>query len=608
MSGKRQTAKQTFGELASIQRLAELKGARFAGDTAAIQRRRKAEAIVLPRKFNQYYLGHYFRDAGSPYQEVLYLALEREQRIAARVPRGCGKTTVVGFAYVLHQVVCAKELRAWRDGTMTTKDPELAAEIQVVMEEELSARAAAGPRTIRELGLPEHWDPVVEAAMDTWLAAVHARGNASTTIPLHWDPYIQFVSVKEEEAGDVLGSLRAELERNELIRSDWGDLTPCMVGDWGRKVRRAASQMDFESNGVRVRGYGMAEAIRGGKHGQWRPTLAIFDDPDSEETVRTLNQRDANLKKITRAVSFGLEPGVGRVMICGTPHHPDAIICRVTEQEAFKGRWLAVRFRIIDEEGRLLYAARWPAEAIAEERAEDPEGFESELGDRPPAMAGRPIRQLHYYEFGDFVNAKLPKVLAFDPSLGKTAKSDYQALVVLRGPTPDGFFLVHRVELLRIADPLLLADRLDEIYAEEQPDIAVIEAISLGHWIEMLATATGKASRTFATWVRIERQTEGKDMRIRGCAPALNNGVIRFPSDHRFRQLERQWIDYGDSGSKKDGPDVTEMAFRFARPTRGRVGPTDLRVQRRDSRELYGRSSTRRRGFGATAEPPSRRW
>lgn len=569
------TTNQAFKEAARIARLASLKGARFADDTPEKQARRKAEAVVLPERFNRTYLPHYFRDAGSPYQRVLYLALEHSKRIASRVPRGCGKTTVVGFAYILHQVACAEVLRALKDGTLWDKDELLARAIVDVMREEAARRRAEGALTVRGLGLPEHWDPEVEASMDAWLASVHAEQLAlGDTIRTHWDPYIQFVSVKEEEAGDVLGSIRAELERNELIRSDWGDLTPCMVGDWKRKVKRAASQLDYESNGVRVRGYGMAEAIRGGKHGEWRPTLALFDDPDSEETTRTSAQRDANLKKITRAVSYGLEPSCGRVMINGTPHHPDAVICRVTEREEFKARWTVVRFRVADEKGRLLYPSRWPAEAIAEERVEDPEGYESELGDRPPALGNRPVRELHYYAFDEFKSLKLTKVMAFDPSLGKSKKSDYQALVVLRGPTAQGWFLVHRVELLRIADPLLLAERLDEIHAEERPDLAVIEAISLGHWIEMLATATGRHSRSFAQWVRIERQVEGKDVRVTGCAPALNNGTIRFPDDHRFRQLERQWLDYGDSGSKKDGPDVTEMAFRFARPARAASGVT----------------------------------
>lgn len=600
-----QTANQAFKEATRIQRLASLKGARFEDDTPERQLRRKAEALVLPERFNRTYLGHYFRDAGSPYQVVLYLALEHAKRIASRVPRGCGKTTVVGFAYVVHQVVCAQALRELRDGTLEAKDPALYAAVRDVMREEASRRIAAGPLTVKGLGLPEHWDPAVETKMDAWLEGVYAEQlRLGHTIRTHWDPYIQFVSVKEEEAGDVLGSVRAELERNELIRSDWGDLTPCMVGDWTRKQRRAASQMDFESNGTRVRGYGMAEAIRGGKHGQWRPTLALFDDPDSEETVRTGGQRDGNLKKVTRAVSYGLEPEVGRVMINGTPHHPDAIICRVTEQEQFKDRWVVVRFRVVDEKGVLLYPTRWSAEAIAEERTEDPEGYESELGDRPPAIGGRPVRELHYYEFDDFVPLKLTKVMAFDPSLGKNKKSDFQALVTLRGPTSQGWFLVHRVELLRIADPLMLAERLDEIYQEEVPDIAVMEAISLGHWIEMLTTAQGKASRSFATWLRIERQEDGKDVRIYGCAPALNNGTIRFPSDHRFRLLERQWLDYGDSGSKKDGPDVTEMAFRFARPIKT-LGAAGIRHTPRESRRIDG-AARRDRGFGREPESNSR--
>ncbi len=578
------TAKQTLARAEALQRLAALKGAQFAGDTDAKRLRRMAEAVVLPERFNRTYLGHYFRDEGSPYQAVLYLALEWSRRIASRVPRGCGKTTVTGRAYITHQVVCAPVLRAWREGRLQAEQPELHAAIREVMAEESARRIAAGPLTCRRLGLPEHWDPTVEARMDAWLEDVYRRQCAAEgEIPLHWDPYIQWIGVTIEEACDVMLVVEAELARNPLLRSDWGDLTPCLSGDWGRQVRRAPSIDDWESNGVRVRAYGMEKAIRGGTHGPWRPTLALFDDPDSERTVQTLGQRNRNLDTAIGAVQYGLEPATGRVMVNGTPHHPDAVICRLTEQEAFSD-WTVVRFRIQDERGLLLYPQRWPADAIRLARASSEERYESELGDRPPSLGGRPVRQLHYYDVDAFAATKLPKVMAFDPSLGKTGKSDFQALVCLRGPTPQGWFLVHRVELLRIADPLLLAQRLDEIYAEESPDLAVIEAISLGHWIEMLATTAGKASQTFATWVRIERQTEAKDIRIRGLAPAVNDGTIRFPADHRFRQLERQWLDYGDSGSKRDGPDVTEMAFRYARPQRPGGRPGDIRHGVRESR------------------------
>ncbi len=595
-----------WARVGAADRTASVLGARFADDTSEKRIRRMAEAIALPEKFNTTYLGHYFRDEGSPVHALVYLALQWESRLAVRMPRGHGKSTAVTFAYVLRQVVCAPILRAWVDGTLAASHPELHAALTDVMAEEARARIAAGPLHLSDLGVPAHWDPEVDEAMNAWLGEVYQRQVAlGETLPLKWDPYIQIIAVDAETSLEFTSAIRAELERNDLIRSDWGDLTPCMTGDWTRGVKRAASDEDFESNGTRVRAYGMAESIRGGKHGEWRPSLAVFDDPDSEESSRTIRQRDGNIKKLTKAVNFGLEPKTGRVIVCGTPHHPDCMVVRLTEFEQFKARWRMLRFRARDEDGVILYPARWSKEALDAEEAEDAEAVESELGDRPPAQGGRPVSRIHYYDRQAFAEVLLPKVLAFDPSLGRKATSDFQAVVVLRGPTADGWILVHRVELLRIADPEQLVAHLNAIHDAEKPDLAVIEAISFGSLLQMLLQSQGRRSGLFPGWVRIERQAEAKDLRITGMAPLVNDGTYRFPSDGSCRRLERQLLEYGDSGSKKDGPDAMEMGGRYIR--RSSAKRADVRhsprsrvdgVERRGKRQPFGRPpETRRSGW-----------
>ena len=563
---RRPTAKQFWDRVSAATRLAELHGARFDGDTPERQIRRMAEAVVLPEAFNRHYLPHYFRDGGAAFHHLLYLVLERGKFVVARAPRGHAKSTVVTFAYTLHQVVCAGVLRAWEDGTLATSQPELHQAIQAVMDEEVARRLQAGPQTCHSLGLPEHWADGVEAAMDGWLVAQHAALHEDATIPLHWDPYIQIVAVDSATAVEFTAAIRAECERNDLLRSDWGDLTPCMAGDWDRRShRRAASDSDWEANGVRVRAFGMGEALRGGKHREWRPTLLIGDDLDSEETTRTLLQRDAQERKITSAAEGGLDEHKRRVMLVGTPVDADCVVCRLSEQQRFQEDWTSLRFRATDGT-RLLYAQKWSIKALARKERVNPEGYGSELDDRPPQDGSKPFREIHRYERADWRDLPLGKVMAFDPSLGKRLSSDYQAVVVLRGPTPEGWILVHRVELLRIPDPEQLVDAVNRIYAEERPDAAIIEAISMGHLLEVLATSRGARQGVWPAWQRIERQADSKDLRIRGLAPLVNTGVLRFPSDGSAVLLEKQFTDY--PRGKKDGPDATEMALRLLRENR----------------------------------------
>ncbi len=574
----------TTGFWSSVERAsraAELHGARFDGDTPQRRLRRMAESVVDPAAFNAAYLPHYFREAPSPAHALLYLGLAHEERLAVRIPRGCGKTVVISFAYTLHQVVCAGVLRALRQGTLATSHAELAGAIEVVIAERQAARDAAPPPTCRALGLPEHWDLDVERGLDAWLARVWRRPVREG---LRWDPYIQLIGLSLDAAADITGAIRLELEGNALIRSDWGDLAPVYTGDWARAKRRAASEGDWESNGTRVRAFGMGEGIRGGRHGAYRPTLAVFDDPDSEEASRTAAQRDSNAKKITTAVSYGLEPIGGRVMVIGTPHHPDCVVCRLTEHDAYRARWVAVRFRISDESGRLLFGARWPADVLVAQRAEDPDGYDSELGDRPPALGGRPFRTIHTYSRAAFAGLPLAKSLAFDPALGRTQNSDFQALICLRGPTAEGKILVHRAELLRIADPQQLVERVNAIYAEERPERAFVEGIGFQAIVESLLVGNGVQTRIFPGWERIAQQHESKDARVRGLAPLINAGILLFPDDQSCRQLERQFLDWGDRGAKRDGPDATEMALRGIRRAGASATPHAMRHRRREDR------------------------
>ncbi len=591
---QRLTPKRYWDRLDVIERQAEIQGAKFEGDTPEERLRRKARAIVSQDYFGRVYLGHYFRDEGSPFHLLLELSLLFEQFVAVRAPRGHAKSTTATFRTIVWKTVCGAVFEDWENGTLEQDDPALYAAIQDAMEEEVERWLEMGELSCESLALPDHWDVDIQAEMDEWLAGLYQRIVDERTIPIRWDPYIQVIAVDGNTATEFLAAARVELELNPLLKYDWGDLSPCKSGDWKRGYRRAARDSDWESNGVRVRAFGMAESLRGGKHGPWRPTLAMGDDLDSEETTRTLQQRDAAARKINSALIGGLDERKRRAVIVGTPVDSDCVVCRLTELEKYKKRWRSIRVRARDEAGTILYPAKWTNEALDQEQEYNDDSYGSELDDRPPQDASRPFRELHYYRRSDYADSKLSKSLAFDPSLGRSTsrrKADFQAVVTVRGPTPEGYLLVHRVDFLRIPDPELLVDTVNGIYAEEKPDIATIEAISLGSILESLMTSTGARAGLFPAWVRIERQEASKDVRIRGLAPLNNRGILRFPDDGSCRPLERQLLAYPQG--KKDGPDALEMAIRQLRLVgQGTLADRILHVPRRFAR-AFGKGAWR---------------
>lgn len=513
------TDKQFWKRIHAQVRVAAVRGAKFEGDTKAAQLRRKAEAVVWPEKFNASYLPHYFRSSPAQFHLDLYRALEKHKRIVVRAPRGHAKSTVVTFSYPLHQVVCAPVLRAWVEGRLEAENPALHAAICEVLAE---------------------------------------AGDAAP--PLFWDPYIQIIAVTLATAEEFTAAIKLELQDNELLLYDWG-----LDTEDGGRVLLEGRQADADwisATDVRVRAFGMDGAIRGGKHRQFRPTLAMFDDPDSERTVGTRRVRDKLTRNITAAVNYGLEPGVGRVFMVGTPLHPDCQVCRFTRPERFT-RWHKLRYAAILPDGvTVLWPARWTLELLAAEEADDPEAFLMEMMDVPPST-GKPFHSPHYYEREDFEGEDLPKVLIFDPALGKTDDSDFQAVVILRGPTRDGWVLIHRAELLRIGDTRELIGTVNDIVAAEDPDVMLMEAIGFQILLEVMLVDDAEAMTMLVNWELIESQTESKDLRIRALASPWNQGKLRVPSDRTCRHLELQAEDYPDG--KVDGLDAVEMGYRRMR-------------------------------------------
>lgn len=592
------TPKRFWDRLEQAARVAELHGSRFEGDTPAKRLRRMAEAVVLQERFNRHYLPHYFRDEGCGLHTLIYLALEQARFSAIRAPRGHGKTTAGTFAVALRAVACGEILRRLELGTLEAEAPELHREIQAVMAEEVARRLAAGALTCRQLGLPEHWDPSVELEMDQWLGEVHQRLVADQTIPLYWDPYIQIVAVDGDTATEFTAAIRAELERNPLLRGDWGDLTPCHHMDWGRKHKRPASDADFVSNDVRVIARGMSQSLRGGKHRQWRPTLMLGDDLDSEESVRTDLQRDRNIRKLVRAGISGLDERKRRVCIVGTPVDSDCIVCRLTEHDQYvlrraddgttRGRWVPLRTRARDEDGRILYPAKWTSEALDDQAFEDEEGYGSELDDRPPRDGDSPFDELHYYSRAEWDAVPLASVLIFDPSLGKSKTSDLQALAMVRGPTPKGEFLVSFTDGYRIADYVELCRHVNQVRAELDPDEAAVETIGFQALVEVMLAAEGHRAGVLDNWAKVESHSEGKDLRIRGLARLSNNRKLLWPDDESCRKGERQAKSY--PRGKKDILDCIEMGVRRLR--RG-AGPRSAKAVRHapSRRASFGRGA-----------------
>lgn len=528
------TSKQLWGRVTALERLAAVKGAKFDADTPEKRADRRARAMLDPSSFDLDYLPHYFPQAPAPFHRELYRIVEEERLAAVEAPRGHAKTTVITFAYSLRQATIAAAVRDWNEGRLAQSDP------------------------------------LLHAALVRWNAPAQLR----------FDPFIVIGSCTRDQAADFTASIKVELEGNDRIIGDWGEL----VSDPGENYQ------DFTlRNDVRILSAGMRKAIRGVKHRQWRPTLWIIDDPDDAATVGSERVREKQLRYVTRTVRPAIEPVIGRVLVIANETHPECVVAQIyrdqfrpTQEQRFTA-WAKFRFQAIDDAtGEILWEERFPRSYLLELRQEDPEGFETEYQNNPASGRAKPFTVIHTYSRTEVEGRELPTVLVMDPALGHTRTSDFQAIVVMKR---DGNrLLIWRAWLLRMKVTELRHFFL-EVYRAERPDIAGIESVGFQELLITMVNEIGDEDGLFPG-VRPIPQHEAKDLRILSLVALNDAGVLLFPDDGTCRPLEMQFLRYPDG--KRDGPDVTQMAVKLIRETSRSVDVRGIRHKTRRSGFAFG--------------------
>ena len=179
--------------------------------------------------------------------------------------------------------------------------------------------------------------------------------------------YVLFIQSNQALAEETLDDIRRELEENELLRDDFGDLVG--RGKWTQNSLNC-------SNGFRLRARGARGAMRGMVKRGVRPDLIIGDDIDGDDVADSVAEC-AKLKKWWRA-SVSNMPGVegGQIFIIGTILSDGALLPEMLRNPKYDSRiYQAVQAWEPpgDATGRIartLWPERWTAEKLEEKREE----------------------------------------------------------------------------------------------------------------------------------------------------------------------------------------------------------------------------------------------
>jgi len=362
--------------------------------------------------------------------------------------------------------------------------------------------------------------------------------------------FIVIVSDTDTQARYFLWSIKTELESNQRISQDFGDL----VSD------QKWTEGDFiTGNNVRVLARGTGASMRGLRHGSHRPDLVIGDDLENDEAVGTLLQRQKTENWLKRVLLNCVGPD-GQVFIIGTILHYDSLLSKLLKDE----KWTRRKYKAIQDDGTPLWPERWPEERLRDKREEiGPLAFAQEFQNEPRDEDTALFREgsITYFDPVEIEGKPLQLVAMVDPSLGGSRTADYSAIVTVGRDPQSGYLYVMEAVIERLS-PEALMDAIFRCFDKFHHIAIGFETVAfqkvLKLWLDERARKTGK----YLPVTEVSQGGLSKEARVTRLSPLVENGTLRF--SRKVQRLIEQLIQF-PKGDHDDGPDALEGAVDLFR-------------------------------------------
>jgi predicted phage terminase large subunit-like protein len=424
------------------------------------------------------------------------------------------------------------------------------------------------------------------------------RGNAKSTwttliLPIWCAAYKHrifplLVSETALQAQDFISFIKAELETNERLKQDFPDL--CGEGPVWR------ADTIIARNGVKIRGAGAGQKLRGMRHGSKRPDLVVGDDLENDEAVESPDQRKKLEKWFFKALMKIGQPDTVYIVV-GTILHYDSLLNNLLKKPGWKGqkfkailKWsqskLWEKWESIFADGNIskedaeakadaFYKANekemlsgteilWPEREpyyylMKMYVSEGPAYFNSEKQNEPinPEDAVFLEEWFQDYDEDDVDLSGIPQGGACDPSMGKRSKNADPSAII-------GGRMKDNIIYLTVADiEKRHPDKItDDILTYHQRDTFNEFAIEEIQFQEYFKDAFEKEAHKRGLTINVKgiRPNVDKDLRIITLQPWIKNGWIRFKKQG-MTELKKHLIYYRPKGKggHDDGPDALEM-------------------------------------------------
>ncbi|MGY3188796.1 phage terminase large subunit [Lysinibacillus sp. TE18511] len=461
-------------------------------------------------------------------------------------------------------------------------------------------------------------DHVNEVERNARLAIAAARGHSksgmfSNAFPLHQivfrrRKYVLIISETDSLSKKLVGWSNKQLKFNALLREDFGPLLD---------VRNQQNEKDNEesfitSSNTLVEASSSGKQLRGKRHGAVRPDLVIVDDPSSQNNEGTKEARE-KLIHWMNSVVIPIGSKATAIVLVGTMVSATGLLNHVLKRKDFKSsfhgavisepvnpklweQYCEIYARSDDmvepnafykankealEEGiELAWPWRWTYRALMHEkvnmgtRAYNSEFRNLAFSEDEQFFFPENYAKYHYsYENGfTYVNYEGMKidvrelliVGAWDISMGKTKRSDYNSIVVIGRYEKTGhIFVLDEYSTKEPAHKFLevVIDKITQWYIK----VFNVETINAYHeFYRQLQEKARRLGLNYCSINDIKSHKSSKEQRIESMEPMLHNKTLVLNDRHVILIDQMAQYPFGDHD---DALDACQMAVdNISRP------------------------------------------
>ena len=397
-----------------------------------------------------------------------------------------------------------------------------------------------------------------------YFPALHLLANGELTNMAK--RYIVFMGSTQKMASRLLSDLSTELEQNDRLRYELGDLyldsngKPPHTRPWNKSLCVTNSNRIIEA-------YGRNSKHRGLRYGKFRPDQLNADDTEDDTSVRSLGKREADTDWVNRVLRPMAASKNGNIVLSGTLLRHNSMLTRFVEYGKQHG-WPVHVMRVYEDtpDGReYLWPERFSEEWIQRTQAEMPmSAFEAEYLQNPTAgSSDLSPEDFTYYALSDIENMldarRFIVAIGVDPACKTGEHNDYTAIVTVALDPTTGIRYVLPITL----DRLKLAGKVEAIFNTairwRAHDIGIEDVqfqIALKEAVDMRAREANVILPTTPV-----SQKGDKALRITRLVPAIKNGTIRFLREREHAVVVDQLIHIYNT-DYDDGADALEIANR----------------------------------------------